>query len=39
VVTSSGIPDAGYFTFRPFGQYLTADKLNYALNGATGSIF
>ena len=39
VVTSSGYPTSGYFTYRPFGQFLTYDRITPPLTAGVGSVY
>ncbi len=38
VVTSTGIPDTDWFTYRPFGQYLRASRIIPSLTGPSSGI-
>ena len=39
VVTSSGYPSSGYFTYRPFGEFLTYDRITPPLTAGVGSVY
>ncbi len=38
VITSTGIPDTDWFTYRPFGQYLRASRILPSLTGPSSGI-